>query len=330
MKSPLVTIGCITYNQEKYIEKAIESFLMQKVSFPYEIIIHDDASTDRTAEIINKYASKYCDIIKPLIQKENQYSKGKKPFIDFVFPQAKGKYIALCEGDDYWTDPYKLQKQVEFLENNNEYVICGHGFIVKNENKNNIEKRMFAYDPAKYGSFRYLRALKGSPLFTNTWLFHRDAILGNKYLSLINKISAGDDFVMLLLMSVGRGYCLPEFMSVYRVNDSSTWSSIKTYIKKLKVFAYQVYSFQVIPLRFYIPQIIYSIVNLSDAFIEVFRNIIHTSDLKELSMFKSEISKIDANAFFVLSCIVCAFLVIPLRIIILILAKIFKKIHLCV
>ena len=87
---------------------------MQKTDFPFEILIHDDASTDGTADIIREYEAKYPDIIKPIYQTENQYSKGIKVSQVYQFPRAKGKYIALCEGDDYWTDPYKLQKQVDF------------------------------------------------------------------------------------------------------------------------------------------------------------------------------------------------------------------------
>lgn len=121
--TPLVSIDCITYNHAPYIRECLEGFLMQKVDFNYEILIHDDASTDGTADIIREYEAKYPDIIKPIYQKENQYSKGIPISITYQFPRAKGKYVALCEGDDYWTDPYKLQKQVGFLEKNSNYGI---------------------------------------------------------------------------------------------------------------------------------------------------------------------------------------------------------------
>lgn len=117
---PLVSICCQTYNHKNYIRKAIESFLMQKTNFPIEIFLRDDASTDGTAEIVKEYSEKYPDLINPLIYTENQWQKGVSPFFDNA-KRARGKYIALCEGDDYWTDPYKLQKQVDFLENNPDY-----------------------------------------------------------------------------------------------------------------------------------------------------------------------------------------------------------------
>jgi glycosyltransferase involved in cell wall biosynthesis len=126
MDNPLVSIVCPTYNYEKYIKDAIEGFLMQKTNFSIEIIIHDDASTDTTADIIRKYEKKYPELIKPIYQKENQYSKGIKSIENFIWPKCSGKYIAICEGDDYWIDPYKLQKQVDFLEANPQYSLCFH------------------------------------------------------------------------------------------------------------------------------------------------------------------------------------------------------------
>lgn len=121
MSVPLVSICCITYNHEPYIRECIEGFLMQKTTFPFEILIHDDASTDNTANIIREYEAIYPDIIKPIYQTENQYSKGVYISATYNYPRTKGKYIAICEGDDYWCDPLKLQHQVDFLEMNKTY-----------------------------------------------------------------------------------------------------------------------------------------------------------------------------------------------------------------
>lgn len=119
--NPLVSICSLTYNHIEYIKDAIDGFLLQKTNFLIEILIHDDASTDGTEEIIREYEMKYPSIIKPRYERENQWEKGNRGSHIFNFPRAIGKYIALCEGDDYWTDPYKLQKQVDFLEANPEY-----------------------------------------------------------------------------------------------------------------------------------------------------------------------------------------------------------------
>jgi glycosyltransferase involved in cell wall biosynthesis len=118
----LVSICCLAYNHELYIQECLDGFMMQKTNFKFEILIHDDASTDRTAEIIKIYEEKYPEILKPIYQTENQFSKKIGSITSaFNFPRVKGKYIAICEGDDYWTDPYKLQKQVDFLESNPDY-----------------------------------------------------------------------------------------------------------------------------------------------------------------------------------------------------------------
>lgn len=127
----MVSICCTVYNQEKYIKKAIDSFLQQDVNFKYEIIIHDDASNDSTPDIIKEYQKKYPEIIKPIYQKENQYSKGKKVSL-IAMENAKGKYIALCEGDDYWIDSSKLERQVNYMEKHPKCSLCFHNAYTYN------------------------------------------------------------------------------------------------------------------------------------------------------------------------------------------------------
>ncbi len=124
LREPLVSIVCITFNHEQYISQALDGFLMQKTNFPFEVVIHDDASTDKTADIIRKYEERYPQIIKPIYETENQYSKIGSLFIRNLLPSLKGKYIAGCEGDDYWTNENKLQMQVNFLESHSDYGFC--------------------------------------------------------------------------------------------------------------------------------------------------------------------------------------------------------------
>lgn len=124
---PLLAIQCITYNQEPYIREALEGFVKQNTTFPFVAIVHDDASTDGTAKIIQEYAVRYPDIIKPIYETENQYSKrdGSLTRIMNDATNATGaKYVAFCEGDDYWTDPLKLQRQVDFLEEHSDFGLC--------------------------------------------------------------------------------------------------------------------------------------------------------------------------------------------------------------
>jgi len=140
--TPLLSISCTTYNHKNYINDAIEGFLMQKTTFPIEILINDDTSTDGTAAIVKKYETKYPGIIKPIYQRENQYSQGRAISTVYQFPRARGKYIAFCEGDDYWTDPYKLQKQVDFLEANPEYGMVHTNNDVLYQKSGKIEKKV--------------------------------------------------------------------------------------------------------------------------------------------------------------------------------------------
>lgn len=133
-----VTISCLAYNHAKYIRNTLDGFIMQKTNFKYEVIVHDDASTDGTQDIIKEYQEKYPDIIKPIFQTENQYSKGIKISKTYIYPIAKGEYIAYCEGDDYWTDENKLQMQVDFLDNHPEYSACCH-----NTKKYNVRKKRY-------------------------------------------------------------------------------------------------------------------------------------------------------------------------------------------
>lgn len=134
--NPFVVINCITYNHVSFIRDALEGFVMQKTDFPFVAIVHDDASTDDTAAIIREYAEKYPDIIFPIYETENQYSKHDGS-LGRIMQQARNatgaKYVAMCEGDDYWTDPMKLQKQVDFLESHPEYSMCHTGFFPVDE-----------------------------------------------------------------------------------------------------------------------------------------------------------------------------------------------------
>jgi glycosyltransferase involved in cell wall biosynthesis len=117
----IVTIQCFTFNQAQFIRQCLDGFVMQKTDFRFEAIVHDDASTDGTADIIREYANKYPDIIKPIIESENLYSKHDGSLNKIMYNSTHGKYVAICEGDDYWTDSLKLQKQVEFLESHPDY-----------------------------------------------------------------------------------------------------------------------------------------------------------------------------------------------------------------
>ena len=122
----MVSVRCATYNHAPYIRQCLDGFVMQKTNFRFEVIVHDDASTDGTTDVVREYAERYPDIIKPMYEQTNQYSVDAKGMNERINSRLVGKYVAICEGDDYWTDPDKLQKQVDFLETHPDYSMCYH------------------------------------------------------------------------------------------------------------------------------------------------------------------------------------------------------------
>ena len=232
MESPVVSICCLTYNHEPYIRQCLDGFVMQKTNFPIEILIHDDASTDRTQDIIREYEAKYPNIIKPIYQKENQYSKGIPIGITFNMSRAQGKYVAMCEGDDYWTDPYKLQKQVDFLESHPDYVMCSHRFDQYIQ-----EKGILVEDADKdfKGADYDLQNLIGGKWLTQTLtvMYRRSALDLKRY----EQYGMSMDIILLYeLLLHGKGYCFPEAMGVYRYHDGGVWSEVSQNRRRLIEF----------------------------------------------------------------------------------------------
>jgi len=222
MNYPLVSVSCATYNHEKYIRETLEGFLMQRTQFRFEILINDDASTDNTANIIREYEAKYPDLIFPLYQNENQYSKGIVISPTYNWPRARGKYIALCEGDDYWTDSYKLQKQVDFLEANPEYVFTFHDAVILNQKTG--EKRLRIGDRQIDNTVDLKSLIIQNNIPTASIVF-RNFLDYTQLPDWIGKISKGDYGLCVLLAEEGPGKYLPEAMSVYRVHEGGIWSS---------------------------------------------------------------------------------------------------------
>ena len=214
---PLLSVCCTSYNQEKHIQFAIEGFLLQKTSFPIEIIIHDDASTDKTADIIKSYHKKYPELIIPIYQIENKYSKGIRPLTNFVFKCAKGKYIALCEGDDYWTDPFKLQKQVDFLESNPTFSLIYHNVYFKNELDNTLKISDWPQKP----ELTIEDLALNNYIYTASVVFRRECLTVD---SIPAQLPFGDYFMWLIIAQHGRIKYFEEPMGVYRIHEGGVWS----------------------------------------------------------------------------------------------------------
>ncbi|MDD3036338.1 glycosyltransferase [Bacteroides sp.] len=250
-----VTICCLTYNHEKFVKQCLDGFIMQKTNFHFEVLIHDDASTDKTQEIIREYATNYPDIIKPVLQKENQYSKGIRAILaTFCYPQAKGKYIAICEGDDYWIDPLKLQKQVDFLENNPDYAMVYTRSNVYDQRKCRIEDYLIGRE---FNDFNDLLIINRIPTLitcirTNILIEYTNDIKPEKQNWLM-----GDYPIWLWIAYHYKIKFFPEVTSVYR--DQLESASHSQDLQKQEKFAlsvidittFYIKKFEIVPTKEY-------------------------------------------------------------------------------
>ena len=213
INKPLVSIRCITYNHRKYISQALDSFLSQKTKFPYEIIVHDDASTDGTTEIISEYERKYPKIVKPIYEKENMYSKDWGYIENIINIHIKGKYTAICEGDDYWCDSLKLQKQVDFMESHSDCSLCTHNTLFHYSDGSKEDHN--------FNSWNYIRKLSLVDIFFG-WNVHTSSYMIRSDMNYKPNFSknfwSGDYVYITMAKYYGEVYSLPDVMSVYNAN----------------------------------------------------------------------------------------------------------------
>ncbi len=222
MDEILVTVICATYNQEKYIEDAIKGMVNQKTDFKYEIIIHDDASNDHTADIIKKYHEIYPDMIVPIIQKENQYSQGIR-IRDIIIPMVKGKYVAFCEGDDYWCDENKLSLQIDFLEKNPEYSACVHNTYKVNCFKKH--KKTIMYEHSGDKDYRFEDIVMDMRWHTSSIVSRIEYYkITPDFMKLKKSITGGDYVTNLHLALNGKVHYIDRLMSVYRFGATNSWT----------------------------------------------------------------------------------------------------------
>ena len=214
---PVVSIWCITYNHVNFIRDAIEGFLMQETTFPVEILIHDDASTDGTADIVRQYQAKYPQLIRTVLQTENQYSRGREAWSrmrESFLAMVRGEFVALCEGDDYWTSPHKLQKQVAVLEQDSTVALVFHNAWVRHEESRHdyflnhgIDKNRFTLDD----------------IIDRDWFMATASIVFRINPPLPQEISrysmVGDMLTQLAACRSGDAVYLDEVSSVYRRHE---------------------------------------------------------------------------------------------------------------
>ncbi|MEK8034666.1 glycosyltransferase [Ideonella sp. DXS29W] len=218
---PVISIICTTYNHERYIDSAIRGFLSQVCEYPFEILIHDDASTDRTQEVVRGWQQRYPNIIKPLLQTVNQKSQGVRPF-ETMLARAQGDFVATCEGDDFWIDAGKLQRQVGFL-------IANPDFSCTTHNYHHFVESSLTVKPWRRAAQDFVMTRR--QLMGVRWLLWLPTLVFRKTFSVLpperSLAAFGDQFLTSYLGTWGRGmYFETLFAAVRRENEFSTWSPL--------------------------------------------------------------------------------------------------------
>ena len=215
-----VSIRCLVYNHARYLRDCLEGIVSQKTDFPFEAIVHDDASTDGSADIIREYAAKYPHIIKPILQKKNLYQSVDKHLIGNSITEAcTGRYWALCEGDDYWTDTKKLQKQVDFLDNHPEYsMVCTDGDVLTPEGM----EHWYRYPESCDVPFSDIVSEGGLWIHTASIMYRPELL--NPYPDFCRNCHVGDYPLQILMGVRGKVYFIAERMVVYRFMNPTSWT----------------------------------------------------------------------------------------------------------
>ena len=251
-QKPLVSVYCLTYNHAKYIRDCLDGFIMQQTDFPFEVIVHDDASTDGTPDIIREYQEKYPDIIKPIYQTVNQYQQHTPILRQYIFPMVRGKYIAICEGDDYWTDPFKLREQVKLMEQHPEchFAVCGVQEVMLNKKALNAVHPSVEIKSSIIEPKAFIQLASTYSFQTSSYLMRYDdwkVYLDNP--PEFKKVSDIGDLPMLLYYgSLGKTAYVNKVMSCYRRGAPTSYSTEKNnwpiekrvahFEKQMKVWKY--------------------------------------------------------------------------------------------
>lgn len=228
-RQPLVSICCTTYNHARYIRQALDGFLSQKCDFPIEILVHDDLSTDGTADILAEYAERYPGVVLPMFETENQYSKGVPINETFNFPRARGKYIALCEGDDYWREETKLARQIAHMEGDPGCTFCFTNGLIHDESGKAPDRPFLPYYPedrALYTGKSRAYTLSEMAAFnfipTASFVFRVDALRSLPPEFTGRRCEHGDLRMKLYLTACGHAWYEHVLGCVYRQNVSGS------------------------------------------------------------------------------------------------------------
>jgi glycosyltransferase involved in cell wall biosynthesis len=224
-RSPKVSVCCVTYNHEKFISRALDGIFKQKTCFPFEVIVRDDCSTDASPQIILDYQRKYPNLLQPILEPENTFSKGIRPVPEAI-RRANGNYIAFCDGDDFWRDEEKLQKQVDFLDQNQDFSVCYGNSTVIDSEEEKIADALFK-KPRDY--------TQADLICGEAYIHFSTALIRNKIdlcPEKFQRIPAGDTSFWHLLGFIGKAKYLEEIeYGAYRVHDGGIWSGISLFQK---------------------------------------------------------------------------------------------------
>lgn len=227
--TPFLSVVLLTYNQAPYVKFALDGILMQQTSFPFEVVVADDCSTDGTQEILKEYQEEYPDIFRLILREKNL---GPTMNNYDVKKYARGKYFACLEGDDYWTDERKLQKQVDFLEEHSEYIACVHKCVFVDENNSPISSQPvngYYYNGEIYTVKEFEKGLLPGQTAT---LVYRNIYLETDFdYSILYTASdrIGDKTAIMLLLSRGNIYCISDTMSCYRYIISKSGTNVSSF-----------------------------------------------------------------------------------------------------
>lgn len=237
MSQPLVTVICLTYNQADYVQDMLEGLLMQETDFEVEYIIHDDASTDGTQVILKEYETKYPGVFRMVYEQENQWSKGVKITQQLLVPMIRGKYVAFCEGDDFWIDRHKLQIQADFLEAHPEYACVVHNALMWRCQSNRLDVQNNFNRSRDLGA-RDVLDRRFPPIATAAKMHRKDAfILEGIFLECREVGDVPTDF---FAFTKGKMYYMNRIMSVYRFGADGSWSKRSNRdLKKLLIWRAQ-------------------------------------------------------------------------------------------
>lgn len=234
----MVSVMCTAFNHVEYIREALDSMLGQNTDFAYEILVNDDCSTDGTAEVLREYAEKYPDKVRAFFPEKNLYSQNIDVYYHTFFPNARGKYVAFCEGDDFWTDPDKLRLQVEFLEANPEYSACVHNTTLHYCDAAQPDTLLLKREGDMDVEFEHIL-----PGMNNAWhtssLMAKTEVLASPtdYYHIASEHGFGDFPYGLMVRNAGKVRYLNRSMSVYRLNSNqAAWSSGFDYVAKKRIF----------------------------------------------------------------------------------------------